>query len=202
MYGVCGELMLWVHRHNKDLCDGLRDSCIRYAWIIQQKCKRNTVWIQCLCWRDAPEIGLYEFVFLCKGKLVVVLGLDIILFYCLFEFFALYLCLWLHYSPDCLFSSFSNLLSNRSLIYLRACVRGKTLSLLNCDCFKSSGRENNSITLKHWELSQRPVICFRAPDFSCRYLNWWDSTSFEVMSHVSKSGKLYAFSISTHQAVY
>ncbi len=66
-------------------------------------------------------------------------------------------------------SLFSNLLSNRSLIYLSAGVRGKTLFLLNCDCSKSSGRENNSITLKHWELSQRPVICFRAPDFSCRH---------------------------------
>ncbi len=99
-------------------------------------------------------------------KLVVVLFLDIILFSVSSNSTLLISACGCTIQTS---SLFSNLLSNRSLIYLSAGVRGNTLFLLNCDCSKSSGRENNSITLKHWELSQRPVICFRAPDFSCRH---------------------------------
>lgn len=138
--------------------------CLHYTAEMQKEYGMNSVFV--LICRDAPEIGLYEFVFLCKGKLVVVLFLDIILFSVSLNS-SLLISAFGCTSPDCLF--FSNLLSNRSLIYLRACVRGKTLFLLNCDCSKSSGRENNSITLKHWELSQRLVVYFRAPDFSCRH---------------------------------
>lgn len=51
---------------------------LHYAAEMQKEYGMNSVFV--LIWRDAPEIGLYEFVFLCKGKLVVVLFLDIILF--------------------------------------------------------------------------------------------------------------------------
>lgn len=54
--------------------------------------------------------------------------------------------------PDCLFS---NLLSSRSLIYL---VCERRLFPVNCDCSKSSGRENSSIKLKHEAFSPRPFV--------------------------------------------
>lgn len=51
---------------------------LHYTAEMQKEYGMNSVFV--LVWWDAPEIGLYEFVFLCKGKLVVVLFLDIILF--------------------------------------------------------------------------------------------------------------------------
>ncbi len=140
----------------------LRSLRLHYTAEMQRECSMNSVHVHLKrCPWDWPlwiRISLQRQISCC-----VVFRHYLIL--CLFEFYSAYLCLWLHY-PDCLFFL---ICSPTGLSFISVLVWEERLFLLNCGCSKSSGRENNSITLKHWELSQRPVICFRAPDFSCRH---------------------------------
>lgn len=66
---------------------------------------------------------------------------------CLFEFFSPYLCLWLHYSPDCLFSLFL-ICSPTGLSFISGLVWEERLSF--CWTVTASNPQAERTTQSHW----------------------------------------------------